>query len=133
MNPVFSATPTPRSATSTTPSGANPVNVVTSRAMNVASASPVSWFWIRTGSPVTGWMSANWIGASSTEAIQVRNSSSRKRIAGSGSLLPTTSMAFRNRLRSPFGLPLSACCASSPAFAIRRLLPFLPLWTERSS
>ena len=42
MKPVFSATPTPSSATSTTPNGANPVNVVTSRAMNVASASPVS-------------------------------------------------------------------------------------------
>ena len=121
MKPVFSATPTPSSATSTTPNGANPVNVVTSRAMNVASASPVSWFWIRTGSSVTGWMSANWTGARIAEAIQVRNSRSRNRIAGSGSLLPTTSMAVRKRLRSPFGLPLSPFRSSSPAFAIRGL------------
>ena len=97
MKPVFSATPTPSSATSTTPKGANPVKVGTSCTMKVARAVPVSWLAMRIGSPVRGSSSANSIGARIAEAIQVSTSSNRNRMAGSGSRLPTVSMPFRAR------------------------------------
>ena len=42
MKPVFSATPTPSNATSTTPSGANPVKVGTSCTRKVVRAVPVN-------------------------------------------------------------------------------------------
>ena len=101
MKPVFSATPTPSSATSTTPRGGNPVNVGTRLTMNSVSAVPVNWFAMRSGSPVRGCVSVNAIGASSAEATQVSSSRSRNRIAGSGSRLPTVSTLLRNRSMAP--------------------------------
>ena len=101
MKPVFSATPTPSSATSTTPRGTNSVNVSTISTMNVAKAVPVSWLAMRSASPVRGSVSANSTWARSAEAIQVRTSSSRNSIAGSGSRLPTVSMPFRARSTKP--------------------------------
>ena len=101
MNPVFSATPTPSSATSTTPSGANPVKVGTSRTRKVASAVPVNWLAMRSGSSLRGSISANSMGDRIAETIQVSTSSSRNRTAGSGSRLPMVSMPFSARSTSP--------------------------------
>ena len=112
MKPVFSATPTPSSATSTTPSGANPVKVGTSWTMKVVSAVPVNWLAMRSGSPVRGCVSANSIGARIAEATQVSTSNSRNRIAGSGSRLPAASMPFRARSTK---LPRSAADLRGPS------------------
>ena len=97
MKPVFSATPTPSSATSTTPRGGNPVNVGTRLTMNSVSAVPVNWFATRSGSPVRGCVSVNATGASSADATHVSSRRRRNRIAGSGSRLPTVSTLLRKR------------------------------------
>ena len=54
MKPDCSATPTPSMATSTMPSGAKPVKVVTMLARNSASPAPVSRLLTTTASPVRG-------------------------------------------------------------------------------
>ena len=127
MKPVFSATPTPSITTGTTPSGANPVKVGTSCTMKVVRAAPVSWLAMRNGSPVRGFVSANSIGDRMAEAIQVSTSSSRNRIAGSGSRLPTVSMPFRARSTKP--PPSGGAFRSGRAFAMAE--PRLPpnTWT----
>ena len=131
MKPVFSATPTPSSATSTTPRGANPVKVGTSCTMKVVRAVPVNWLAMRSGSPVRGFVSANSIGDKMAEAIQVRTSSSRNRIAGSGSRLPTVSMPFRARSTKP--PPSGDACRSGRAFAMAEPHSLSSAWTPRGS
>ena len=101
MKPVFSATPTPRSATSTTPNGANPVKVGTSCSMKVVRAGPVNWLAIRNGSSLRGSISANSTGERIAETIHVSTSNSRNRTAGSGRRFPIASIPFSARSTNP--------------------------------
>ena len=130
MKPVFSATPTPSSATSTTPRGGNPVNVGTRLTMNAVSAVPVNWFAMRSGSPVRGCASVNSIGASSADATHVSSSRSRNRMAGSGSRLPTASTPLRKRSMAPPRRSLSgrssrSACVAAMRFFLRAPAPDL--------
>ena len=91
MNPVCSATPTPKSATRTTPSGANPVNTFTMFARKVARLVPDSWFCTTSvRAPSLAGIVNSWP-ASSHDAIHTTTRAITKSAAGSGKRLPTRS------------------------------------------
>src|SRR6056297_538194 len=107
--PVCSATPTPSSATSTTPSGAKLVNVDTMLVRKAAISVPLSWLTTRIGSPVAGCTALKSMPDSSQDSSHVTISNRKNSAAGSGSLLPTRSIAFRLR-SSSVRCPGNACC-----------------------
>src|SRR5690606_15428613 len=97
---------------STTPSGGKVTKVFTMRAMKSVRAVGASRFLTWMAWPVRGSTSVNTMPDMAQEVSQTTASSSANRIAGSGSLLPTTSMAFSMRFRMP-GLPAGACVCSA--------------------
>ena len=108
MKPVYSATPSPSIATSTTPSGGKVTKVLTIFAMKSVRAAGASRFLISIGAPVRGSMSLKTRPDMAQEVAHTTASSNANRMAGSGSLLPATSIQFRTRF-NPRGLAPVAC------------------------
>ena len=104
MKPVCSATPTPSSATSTTPERREAGEGLDHAREELGlSAAPLNWFFTWMGalavmSPaasrttVRGSISVNWTGASAADNTPRQHQREEKRTAGSGSLLPAHSM-----------------------------------------
>jgi len=101
--------------------------------MELAGNLMAGWLWTAAGDAGAGERLIAADNASSAEAIEVRKSRSRNRIAGSGSLFPTTSIVVRIRSRRLLDLPFRPFRSLLPAFAISGALACLSRSLEGSS
>ena len=101
MKPVYSATPRPSMATSTTPSGGKVTKVVTIFEMNSVRLTGASKFLISMAWLERGSISPKLTPDKAQDVTQTTASNSANSTAGSGNLLPTISIPFRARFNQP--------------------------------
>ena len=99
IRPECSATPMPISATSTVPSGAKPVKLVTRLVRMRCRPSRLSRFTALTVLPVVGCCTSRPASEASHDAKMTSSASSANSVAGWGRALPPRSMASRMRSR----------------------------------